>query len=371
MSIVDEHFRHHELIAESYKNGNYNRCEKYCIENIQMFPRFKAEYMKLEELDNLDIRIPSFEILVKIYEKQKRYDEGIEVCDLALKYELKDTTKGGFKGRKEKLEKYKLNPPAVKLKIEPKDTENTALVECAKTLTQNNFSDLAWYISISFNKSSSSNFSKALFLLQNSSYKHYIFEYDGQTVYQAVFLDERQQFLNFIQLYELVSKWKSAFVLINGKFADRKIVSGINYCYGDKCRSGRSDFCYGASWATANPFGCHRLQISYANNPWWTFSHQQGNGLVIDKQAIKKRIDEYCRAYVDCPSFDYESVINSLNNLPDEISLRELNKLRNKMISYAETNNAIPVEELSGYASRAKTKPTFLTRVKQLFNTGQ
>lgn len=51
-----------------------------------------------------------------------------------------------------------------------------------------------------------------------------------------------------------------------------EIVGGLNYCYGDFCRNGRLNFCFGASEYTENPFGCHRLQISATNNPWYSFS---------------------------------------------------------------------------------------------------
>ena len=109
-----------------------------------------------------------------------------------------------------------------------------------------------WEIAVSFGKSSSANFDRALYLAQHADrYEKTIF--NGKEVYQAFFHSEPQSFLAFVRLYELVGNWKSASVTINGEFADRKIVSGLNYCYGDRCRSGRSDFCYGASYMTKKP----------------------------------------------------------------------------------------------------------------------
>lgn len=50
-------------------------------------------------------RIPSFQQLVILYEKSGRYQEALDICNLALRNNLKDTTKGGYEGRIEKIQK--------------------------------------------------------------------------------------------------------------------------------------------------------------------------------------------------------------------------------------------------------------------------
>lgn len=181
---------------------------------------------------------------------------------------------------------------------------------------------LNWEISVSFGKSSSSNFNRALFLAKKADrYEEY--DYDGQIVYQAYYSAESKSYLKFIELYEMISKWKSVKVMINGEFIDRKIIGGLNHCYGDKCRSRRSDFCYGASYMTKNPFGCHRLQISACNNPWFTFSRLQGRYYIIDKQAIYNRAYEYSQPYRICPCFDWNRVEEVINKLPDKLTIQQ------------------------------------------------
>lgn len=176
-----------------------------------------------------------------------------------------------------------------------------------------------WEIAVSFGKSSSANFDRALYLAQHADrYEKTIF--NGKEVYQAFFHSEPQSFLAFVRLYELVGNWKSASVTINGEFADRKIVSGLNYCYGDRCRSGRSDFCYGASYMTKNPFGCHRLQISSCNNPWWSFTYYNGRNYTVDKKAILEHAATYSTAYRMCPCFDWDRVVQAINQLPNTIA---------------------------------------------------
>lgn len=102
---------------------------------------------------------------------------------------------------------------------------------------------------------------------------------------------------------------------------DRKIVGGLNYCYGDKCRSGNPNFCFGASYMTDNPFGCHRVQISAYNNPWWSFGGFDTKGIWhVDKEAMLKRITEYSEPYCLCPAFSLDRVVDGLKKLPDTIN---------------------------------------------------
>lgn len=176
-----------------------------------------------------------------------------------------------------------------------------------------------WYVSISFGKSVSKNYPQALALAKMAP-QYIENEVGGKILHQAVYSDKTDEYLQFIKLYELICQWKSCFVVINGNVVDRKIIGGLNYCYGDKCRSGNPNFCYGASPITDNPFGCHRIQISSYNHPWWSFNYLDTKGIVhVDKESIFKRIVEYSQPYRLCPSFSLETVKKKLNDLPDTI----------------------------------------------------
>lgn len=178
-----------------------------------------------------------------------------------------------------------------------------------------------WYVSISFGYSTSKNYQKAVTLAKSAPQYIESFDEDNNIIHQAVFSEQPSDYLAFISLYELINNWKSCFVIINGEIADRKIVGGINYCYGDKLRSGKSDFCYGASEYTINPFGCHRLQISQFNNPWWKFGRFDTNGVwYVNKNEILDRIKEYSTPYIHCPAFSMERVLKALDDLPDFIN---------------------------------------------------
>lgn len=184
-----------------------------------------------------------------------------------------------------------------------------------------------WYISVSFGKSTSNNYQKAVYLAKSAPQYHEQMD-DGKILHQAIYSAKPQEFLAFVMLYELVGSWKSSFVFINGKLIDRKIVGKLNYCYGDRCRSGKVDFCYGASYMTENPFGCHRLQISACNNPWWEYYRKKGSKWILNKEAIKQKIDAAASIYCICPCFNYDNIIKELDKLPSILTDAQFSRLR-------------------------------------------
>lgn len=227
-----------------------------------------------------------------------------------------------FDNRIARLESKIKNPP------NPKPVKKSASTEISipslhKPKNQLSTDVSSWNISISFGKSTSSNYNKAVYLAKQSS--NYFEDGEGKNIiHQATFTSATNDYLNFIKLYELVGAWKSSFVFINGEIIDRKIIGKLNYCYGDKCRSGNDKFCYGASSFTVNPFGCHRLQVSEHNNPWWSFGMFDTKGIWhVDKRDILDRINQYYIPYKNCPSFSYERIMFNLNSLPNTIDPRK------------------------------------------------
>ena len=184
-----------------------------------------------------------------------------------------------------------------------------------------------WYISISFGYSRSENFPQAVGLARMAP-QYIENDIDGQLMYQAIYSSKPDEYLMFIKLYELVSQWKSCYVIINGTIVDRKIVQGLNYCYGDKCRNGNKDFCYGASYMTQNPFVCHRLQISSYNNPLYEFyTHTKFNTYQLDKNNLVNKIMSKSTIYSFCPCFDLQKTLKVVEKLPIHISQHQYQKL--------------------------------------------
>lgn len=184
-----------------------------------------------------------------------------------------------------------------------------------------------WHITISFGKSSSPNYLKAVALAKAAPQHIESRDEKGNLIHQAVFGPKPNEYLSMVALYELVEAWKSTFVFINGNLVDRKVLGQINYCYGDKCRSGKRDFCFGASPFTENPFGCHRIRLhSYARGtttPWYSYGFLDSSGVFhVDKLAVAAIIAERLMPYVQCPGLDITGVAERWAALPDTIDPR-------------------------------------------------
>jgi len=100
---TDKHFVYNSLIKLYYKQRDnrddaIEKCVKYCREDIESVQSF------LDAWDGEPPRIPAFKRLAIIYDKQENYQEAIEICDKALQLGLSDGTKGGFEGRKQRLQ---------------------------------------------------------------------------------------------------------------------------------------------------------------------------------------------------------------------------------------------------------------------------
>ncbi|MCK8816597.1 hypothetical protein MWH28_04335 [Natroniella sulfidigena] len=103
---IDLHFTYNHLIKLYYKlrdkNDYLDKCIDICKKDIALY----EEELKDEKFfKKNDTRIPSFQRLVIIYEKQNKYKKAIKICEKAIKYSMRDTTKSGFEGRLKRLKK--------------------------------------------------------------------------------------------------------------------------------------------------------------------------------------------------------------------------------------------------------------------------
>lgn len=100
------HFIYLKLIKMYYKqrddrDDGIEKCIEYCKKDIDQVDAF----LKNWSIDSKTTpRIPSFKRLAIIYEKQGGYQDAINICDKALERGLDDNTKGGFEGRKKRLQ---------------------------------------------------------------------------------------------------------------------------------------------------------------------------------------------------------------------------------------------------------------------------
>jgi hypothetical protein len=113
---LDYHFITQSLIELYYKQRDIvpnaiDKCIDYCIKDIKQIEIFIETWNKEQYrigIPKNQIILPHFlslERLAIIYEKQGKIREAIEICNIALKYNFRDSTKGGFEGRLIKLQK--------------------------------------------------------------------------------------------------------------------------------------------------------------------------------------------------------------------------------------------------------------------------
>lgn len=105
-NLLDAHYFWQNAAECYYKQRDerddaISRTIEMCQTDIDMFPKYSKPMKK--EFGDIP-RITTFSRLIIVYEKLGRIDDAIKVCKLALKYKLKDNTKGGYEERLKKLE---------------------------------------------------------------------------------------------------------------------------------------------------------------------------------------------------------------------------------------------------------------------------
>lgn len=258
-----------------------------------------------------------------ILEKQKNYKDAIKVCKKALgnmDIMTPPTAQAAIVEFNKRIER--LNKKIGRLdKVTTQKTNNN--IESKMPVEVRSLDRIkGWHVSISFGKSTSKNFSRALAMAKSSPQYIESFDEANNPIYQAIY--GPTEYLEFIALYELISQWKSTFAFMNGEMVDRKIVGNINYCYGDKLRSGKSDFCYGASQFTENPFGCHRAQMHRYNDPWHSFGIMDTAGVFhVDIEKIISELRNRLIPYKHCPALNMNDILDRATRLPRTINPRK------------------------------------------------
>ncbi|MDK2920060.1 MAG: hypothetical protein PWQ37_2793 [Candidatus Petromonas sp.] len=261
-----------------------------------------------------------------ILEKKKKYKEALEVCESAIQAINSNRFNADpikFEKRIERLNrKINISSQPKTNKIKKQSKKNEVSQYRNNSIQHDNVELPNWYICVSFGKSTSPNYSKAVYMAKMAP-KYLYDEVDSKPIHQAFFSADPNEYLAFIALYELVKDWKSSFVIINGNIVDRKIIGKLNYCYGDKCRSGNPRFCYGASDFTDNPFGCHRAQMHAYNDPWYSYGQIDNNGIFhVNKEIIKHEFIERVKPYRMCPSLNLDDILSNIEKLPNTINPR-------------------------------------------------
>jgi len=159
--------------------------DRYYNETSEQILKLKTEKAKQKRIDN-------FKSNLTIYFNQMERENINKIDELII------------------ILQNKLNLPTKEISLKSKENN---------TLELNN---LKWYIMISFGKSSSQSYEKAVYLAKNSPIYKEQTEKNGNTTHSAIYNQSKEYFFDFIILYDLVASWKSTLFIINGEVIDKK-----------------------------------------------------------------------------------------------------------------------------------------------------
>jgi hypothetical protein len=103
---IDTHFLYLQLIGQAYSRRNEPEMrvlfKKLATEHVEKFTSIRGQLIK--EVGILP-RVPTFQYLATVYTEDHEYETAIEVCEKAIAFGLNDGTKGGYRGRIERIKK--------------------------------------------------------------------------------------------------------------------------------------------------------------------------------------------------------------------------------------------------------------------------
>lgn len=157
---------------------------------------------------------------------------------------------------------------------------------------------------------------------QYPTYKDYI----ENSIQQYEVSFPYQHINDFKRVYDMVKNLRGTRVYICGDLMEKKELSQLLICAGEKNISPKKDFCYGVSQYTYNPFGCHRIQIhSMGENAWYNFAYMKDGKVLIDKNSILEYMKANLKRFKYCPFMNLQEIWNNFLLLPNEISLYDEN----------------------------------------------
>jgi hypothetical protein len=110
--VIDRHFELLQAVEDFYRRRHESPemrrlCEATARQHLLEFPGMIEALKKLGAQggdDNLP-RVPTFQYYATLLSEECRFDEAVEICELALNYDLHDNTVGGFEGRIERIQR--------------------------------------------------------------------------------------------------------------------------------------------------------------------------------------------------------------------------------------------------------------------------
>lgn len=194
-------------------------------------------------------------------------------------------------------------------------------------------------VEISFGRSSSAGFSRAVEICKNIP--SYTTSGEGKEELHRVLLPITEVEL-VINLFDLVGSWKSSQMLINGHAATKKDLTyhGVG-CYRSRQKAYKpQQYCFGERQYEMNIWGCKRLNmpINEWGGGWLDYGRFDSSGVWhFDKARIRHELEIALKENQLCPVLDRDQVLKTLESLPESINPKS-NKDWEYRTSYEEVN---------------------------------
>jgi hypothetical protein len=112
-SLLQRHFLLSALVKKvysrkdeaSYRAKLYDYGQTYFLEFDEMAPILKRHKRHKGHAEDKPMEVPVLKWLAITMEEDGKYEEALEICELALKWNLDDGTKTGFQGRIGRIQK--------------------------------------------------------------------------------------------------------------------------------------------------------------------------------------------------------------------------------------------------------------------------
>lgn len=177
-------------------------------------------------------------------------------------------------------------------------------------------------VEISFGKSSSPNYTKAVEICKNIP--SYSTTGEEKQIQHRINLPITEIDL-IINLFELVGSWKSSQMLINGHISTKKDLTyyGVG-CYRNRQKAYQADqFCFGENDYDANIWGCKKLNMPIYEwgGGWLNYGQFDKSGIWhFDKDKIRHELALGIKENELCPVLDKKRIFETLDKIPNSIN---------------------------------------------------
>lgn len=96
----------YSIVIDTYKLRKEEKYKNLCLKfsklHLQEFPEL---VLKLRRSPDKQLGIPTFQYYSMLLTESGQYEEAINVCEMAINYNVVDNTKGGYHGRIDRIKK--------------------------------------------------------------------------------------------------------------------------------------------------------------------------------------------------------------------------------------------------------------------------